>query len=382
MKKVKAVVLERDGYRCTVLCENGSFRRIYRFHKTEAGEEIVIRAGVGGIKGGKAWVGAAVVFFMVLTTLFGWNLYQAPTAVALLSVDINPSIQFSVDGQGNLLTIDSQNGDAEEWLNQADLKGKPIEKVLEQFVSEVARQQLLDPQLPWIVVGYSPLNNDKAEKNNNENLSESQIVSCLTENAKKNGFTPQIAFFTLTSQEREHAQKGKLTLGEYALWQTAVKAGVATQEEKLSNTSERIKLLDDPKVQAQVQEDKKEEKLSTAGSQAEGPKSLPEKSKAEQVNSNQEPDKERDTTKKRNNGKWEDSKDQGKDGAKNPPKDPAPDQSKRDDWPRGGGRKDGHRGGENPEDMKQSREIDNKKGWQKIMERDQWDSQRRQRNDS
>lgn len=379
MKKIKAVVLERDSCRCTVLCENGSFRHVYRFRKTEVGEEIVIRDGVKGIKGGKAWVGAAVVFFMVLTTLFGWNLYQAPTAVALLSVDINPSIQFSVDGQGNLLTIDTQNGDAKELLNQTDLKGKPITEVLEQFVSEAAQQQLLDPELPWIVVGYSPLNDDNSEKNN-ENLSESQIVSCLTENAEKNGLTPRIAFFTLTSQEREHAQKGKLTLGEYALWQTAVKAGVATQEEKLSDTSERIKLLEDPKVQAQVQEDKKEQKLSTVRSQAEGLKSLPEKSNAEKVNSKKELDKERDTIKKRDSEKREKSKDQGKDRAK----DQSKNQTKRDDRSGGSGQKDDHRGGQNSADVEQDRNIENKKesnSWQKIMQRDQRNSQRRQKSD-
>ena len=61
----------------------------------------------------------------------------------------------------------------------------------------------------------------------------------------------------MTSQERELAQKGDLTLGEYALWQTAQKAGVVTQPEKLKDTSERVRLLENPQVQAQIKSEKK-----------------------------------------------------------------------------------------------------------------------------
>lgn len=342
MNNSKALVLEKDGYRCTVLCENGSFRNVYRFQHTDVGEEIIIRNGIESFGGARAWIGAAVIFFIVFSTLIGWNLYQAPTAAAVLSVDINPSIQFSVDDQGNLLSIDTKNKDAEQLLNQADLKGKPIDKVLEQFVTEAAQQKLLDPKLPWIVVGYSSLENDKAEQGNG-NLKESQIISCLTENAQKNGFKPQVAFFTLTSQERELAQKGHLTLGEYALWQTAVKAGVITQEEKLSNTEERIRLLEDPKVQAQVKEDNNEHKASASLPQPEHGKSVPEKSSIEKDNVKKEQDKEKDNNKEKINNEKKQSSHSFKDH----------------DQSRGNNQKDQPQKIQNPMDKKQEKDREN-----------------------
>lgn len=259
MSKIKAVVLERSGSRCTVLDENGSFRHVRRRNNANVGEEIVIQTGLIGIEGLRAWAGVAALFLMVLTTLLGWNLYQAPTAVALLSVDINPSIQFTIDAQGKLIKIDTQNEDAKKLVSKIDLKGKPIDKAFEQIVDEAYNQKFLNSERPWIVVGYSSLVDNGLEQATKD-LNQNQILTWVTENAEDKGFTPQVAFFSLTPQDRELAQKGELTLGEYALWQTAEKAGVVTQPEKLKDTSERVRLLENPIVQAKVKENEKENK--------------------------------------------------------------------------------------------------------------------------
>ena len=142
-------------------------------------------------------------------------------------------------------------------LSNIDLKGKPIDKVLAQIVTEAFKQKFLNPEHPWVVVGYTALV-DNSIIQVAKDLNENQIVKWLTENVEENGFTPQVEFFVLTPQDRELAQKGDLTLGEYALWQTAVKAGVETQPERLRDTSERVRLLENSKVRAQVKENKKE----------------------------------------------------------------------------------------------------------------------------
>ncbi len=256
MSKIKAVVLEKSGSRYTVLSENGAFRHVRRRQNAEVGEEIEIQTGLEGLTGLRLWASLAAMFLLVITTLFGWNLYQAPTAVALVSVDINPSIQFNIDTRGHLINVNTQNTDAEQLLSKLELKGKPIDKVLGEIVTEAYKQRFLNPEQPWIVVGYSSLVDDTLQPLP-RGLSEAQVVSWVTKVGEESGFAPQVEFFALTPQERELAQKGDLTLGEYALWQTAVKAGVETQPDKLKDTSERVRLLEDPKVQAQVKEDKK-----------------------------------------------------------------------------------------------------------------------------
>jgi len=255
MSKIKAVVLEKSGSRYTVLDNNGTFRQVQRRQDAGVGEEIEIKIGLEGFKGLRVWAGVAAVFLVVLTTMVGWNLYHAPTAVALLSVDINPRLQFTIDDEEQVLKINTQNEDAKRLISKIDLKGKPLDEVLGKIVTEAYNQKFLNSEQPWVVVGYSPLVDEGVDQGAKD-LNQNQIVSWLTENVGDNGFIPQVEVFALTPQDRELAQKGDLTLGEYALWQTAVEAGVETQPEKLKDTTERVRLLEDTKVRAKVKEKK------------------------------------------------------------------------------------------------------------------------------
>lgn len=261
MGKMKAVVLEKSGSHYTVLGKNGSFCKVHRRLNAEVGEEIEIQTGIAGFNGLRVWAGAAALFLLVLTSLLGWNLYQAPTAVALLSVDINPSLQFTLDAQGHVLKLQTQDEDAELMLKQIDLTGKPIDEVLEHVITLAFEQNYLNAEQRWVVVGYSPMSNKASEQMPKE-LNEDHIIAWVSETVEKKGLTPQIAVFTLTPKEQKQAQKNDLTLGEYALWQNAQKVGVETQPMKLKESSERIRILENPQVQVRVKEEKekKEEK--------------------------------------------------------------------------------------------------------------------------
>ncbi|HBW37003.1 hypothetical protein [Desulfosporosinus sp. BICA1-9] len=256
MSKMKAVVLEKSGTHYRVLVMDGTFRQVKRRLNAEVGEEIELDIGRDWFGGLSAWAGIVALFLMVLTSLIGWNLYQAPTAVALVSVDINPSLQFTLDSQGRLLKFKTQNEDARQMLGENDFKGKPIDEVLEKIVTLAYNQNYINPEQQWIVVGYSPLTNKSTEKMPKE-LNEIQISDWITEAIEKNGLTPQVAVFTLSPEDGELAQKEDLTIGEFALWQTAQKAGVTTQPQKLKETSERVRILENPQVQALVKAEQK-----------------------------------------------------------------------------------------------------------------------------
>ena len=257
MSKLKAVVLEKSGTSYTVLDREGTFRQVKRRINAEVGDEIELNVARDGFRGLRVWVGVAALFLMTLTSLLGWNLYQAPTAVALVSVDINPSLQFTVDTQGRFLELQNQNEDARQMLAQIALKGKPIDEVLEKIVTLAYNQNFINPEHDWIVVGYSPMTDKSIEKMPKE-LNKLQISNWVTEPIAKEGLTPEVAVFTLTPQERDLAQKGDLSLGEFGLWQAAQKAGVITESGKLKDTMERVRLLENPQVKALIKADKKE----------------------------------------------------------------------------------------------------------------------------
>lgn len=251
MSKIKAVVLEKSRTHYNVLGMDGTFRQAKQKSNAEVGDEIEINVGREGFGGIRIWAGVVALFLMVVTSLVGWTIYQAPTAVALVSVNINPSLQFTLDSEARFLKLETQNEDARQMLDQNDLKGKPVDEVLAEIFTMAYNQNFINSEQHWVVVGYSPITN-KIMKNVPKEINETQINDWITESMEKKGYTSQVAVFTLTSEDREHAQKRDLTIGEFGLWQTAQKAGVTTKPEKLKETSERVRLLENPQVQALV----------------------------------------------------------------------------------------------------------------------------------
>lgn len=251
MSKIKAVVLEKSGSTYTVLAKNGSFRQVRSRQNAEVGEEIEIHTGVEGLPGLRVWASAVALFLFVITAFLGWNLYQAPTAVALVSVDINPRLELSIDSQGHVIKSQAQNDDAQGLLTQINLPGKPINEAINQIITQAVKQKFLSPEQNWVVIGYSPMSN-KTEERMPKELNQQQILTWVTQSVENKDLNPQVAVFSLTPQEKESAQKGDLTLGEYALWQIAQKAGVEIKPEQLKETSERTQLLENSRVQTQM----------------------------------------------------------------------------------------------------------------------------------
>jgi hypothetical protein len=264
VSKIKAVVLEKSGHSYTVLAKNGTFRRIHRKLNAEVGEEVEIQTGIEGLQGIRVWASAVALFLLVLTALWGWNLYQAPTAVALLSVDINPRLELSIDSQGHVIKSQAENDDAQRILNKIDLANKPVDDVLEEIISQAVQQKFLHQGQNWVVIGYSSISN-QTEKLMPKELNQQQILTLVTQSVENKGLDPKVAVFSLTPKDKESAQQGGLTLGEFALWQTAQKAGVDTKPDQLKDTSERMRLLENSQVQTQMNAEKVETTVPEKG---------------------------------------------------------------------------------------------------------------------
>lgn len=254
MSLMRAVVLEKKGTQLTVLSTDGAFQKLRYKGAVEVGEEIEIPA----VQKTPIWrmaASVAAIFLMVFMGVFGWNAFQPGTAVAMLSVDINPSLQLTLDQKGRVLGLESLNPDAEQLLSALPLKGKPWEKALSQIIEQSVNLHYLNSENPWILVGYSPM---KSEKNvSPEELNADEIAKQVEESAKVKGVSPQVAVYKLTVEEKAQAQETGLTLGEYALANTAEKAGVKIQPETIKKTDERVRLLEKPEIQEQMKKETK-----------------------------------------------------------------------------------------------------------------------------
>lgn len=248
MKTIKGVILEKSGPFSTVLGTDGSFRRVRSKAGAEIGEEIDIPVGFD-FSSLRTLAGVAAVFFLILASTLGWNLWQASTAVAFVSVDINPSLVITLNAKNKVLKIEGRNPEARSLLSQIPAIGQPVKDAVTQVVDQALKMNYLNNEHSWVVVGVSPL----PQKQASPELEVSQLAAWVNQAAQSRGFNAQVAVFQLTSQEREQAIQAGLSPGEYALWQNARQAGFDILPQEVTNTTERTRLLDNPSVQAQIQ---------------------------------------------------------------------------------------------------------------------------------
>ncbi|GAB6172812.1 anti-sigma factor domain-containing protein [Paradesulfitobacterium aromaticivorans] len=272
MKKIKAVVLEISGSQCAVLVDDGSFRRLPNKYGVEVGEEIELKADAGwdamkginimkGMKAWKAWAAAAALLLLTLTVALGWNFAQASTAVAFVSLDINPSVELTVNAREQVLKVSAVNSDGEKILQNLELKNLPVLEAMSKIMEQAVGMGYLTNEHSWVLVGLAPSGGRPLSPALEEAVKSASAA--VQEKVKA-----KVAVLQLTDQERAKAEQTGVSIGEYALWQSADKAGVKVEATELKTKTERVRLLEAPEIQAQVLKDKGALHVPEAGGKA------------------------------------------------------------------------------------------------------------------
>lgn len=259
MKQMKAVVLEKKGSMVTVLASDGSFQKIRYRKPVEIGAEIKFTDSKQHQPLWRVITSVAAVFLFTFIGSMSWNLYDSTTAVAMISVDINPRLQLTIDKKGRVLEFEALNSDAEHVLTGLDVKGESWNQALEKIIGQSVTLNYLNLDHNWVLVAVSPV---EAGKESLEGVNSDDIVQNIEDAAQSEGLDPKVAVYQLSAKEQTQAEEQGLTLGEYALMNTAKDAGVEAEASTVKGTKERVDLLEKPQVQQQMVKEKRIKDIS------------------------------------------------------------------------------------------------------------------------
>jgi len=157
---VKAIVVELDKREAVVLSDDGLFKRI-RNENYEVGQTVSIKAEkrtVSRLAAGAAGVAAA---FAVCT--IGSFAYFTP--VDYVSLDVNPSVEYSANMFDRILDVRAVNDDGVEILSNLRLKNMTIGDAVKTTLDEmIAGGFLTDGPNEKVVIATSNKRPDKAER--------------------------------------------------------------------------------------------------------------------------------------------------------------------------------------------------------------------------
>ncbi|HML36582.1 MAG TPA: anti-sigma factor domain-containing protein [Bacillota bacterium] len=149
MKGIVIDVMDKDA---VILSDDGLFKKIKNkdyeigqtLQLTENMESASNRPALGGWKAGSRLVNAAasIAAVMVMGTI-GAFAYYTPTDY--VSLDVNPSIEYSVNMFERILDAKAVNEDGQEILSDLNLKNKDINEALRETLDQLKSEGYLEP---------------------------------------------------------------------------------------------------------------------------------------------------------------------------------------------------------------------------------------------
>ena len=148
---MKAVVLDISGGEATVMTKSGDIIGI-RDESYDIGQEITVRGSVAlNIVRFMPAIAAAAILFIVAGT--GSYAYLSPYGT--VSLDVNPSIEYSINRFDKVLSVSGVNDDGSDIVSSLDiseLKYKDIETAIDNTIDQIDAEGYFDDEADNYVV--------------------------------------------------------------------------------------------------------------------------------------------------------------------------------------------------------------------------------------
>ena len=207
---MKAVVVEiRDGY-AAVLSDDGQVTRV-KNKNYELGQMIQLKTHQIPYPRKLAAFTASAAAFL----LFGVSAWAYAAPYTYVSVDINPSVEYTLNRFDRVISVQARNDDGEEILDKIslnNLKNKPIEEAIKNTVHQISESGYFDNHTDnGIVIATASEDEEKAD------LMASDLKDTAEEEIAKTDDKVAIESYPIGLDRVEEAQKLGVTPGKLNL---------------------------------------------------------------------------------------------------------------------------------------------------------------------
>lgn len=215
-----------------VLCEDGTFRNLPHLpDMPQLGDRIPVEAArsvparkrhAGRWLRQAWWLAASIV--LLIGAVFLWK-PSTGNASMMVAIDINPSMELYVRQDGRIDRVKPLNDDAKKLLSERELKGQNFYDAVHAIVDEAAKQGFLNAGegKKWILLSTVELRSAPF-------VPDKQKVE-----TSENGY--DLEWFEADRELMKKAQKAKLSLNKYIVYEKAGEKGIRLNIDDLRSRS-------------------------------------------------------------------------------------------------------------------------------------------------
>ncbi|SDM94337.1 hypothetical protein SAMN04488137_2703 [Fictibacillus solisalsi] len=233
----KGIVVEVKRHHIIVLSEGGVFRKVKNNGQLYAvGSDILLpnepnRNSMFSLPVFN-WKSASVFTFAILLLFFQLAPNTGQGVYAYVGIEMNPSIELSIDDDMRVQQITAYNSDGKKLVALLEnYHGQPLEKVTEEIFRICRAKGFIKPDQEVIVT--TTLTKDVSKET--QQKIEQKINSLMEQKALENKI--DMTSLIISNKERKRAKKSGLTPAKYAILMAAKEAGIPIKQNDIKKKS-------------------------------------------------------------------------------------------------------------------------------------------------
>lgn len=298
----KGVVMEIAARHLVVLTADGQFLKLRRRSEHyDIGDEISLSepSVKRWQKSASQWAAASIAAMLigVLALWSGVSLWgNNPSIAAYVNVDINPSMEFAVDGEQKVIEARGLNLEGIRIVKDLDFENKPLVHVIVQLMTLVDKEQYLSPYLQQgtgsIMITSTVVGDERAPQMDTNEMTlavEKTVHEYMESHHPESADTLNVAKAQATQELRETARQQGVSAGKATLKQIAEEQGKPIEWKTLqeTNISDIVQELGGPEAVGKLLDQKRKAmQPDEASDQPQQPDSSQTKKKSEDQRGN------------------------------------------------------------------------------------------------
>ena len=250
---MKAVIVEIRGNHAAALSDDGIVRQV-KNRRYEVGQEILMEGQPRRRTVLIRRCACAAAVFIIWSTS-AWAYY---TPYSYVSLDVNPSIEYTVNRFDRVLSCSAVNGDGAEIVDDLRLHHKNIQDAVSETIQKIADAGYFDGNEADIMIAASSKSNQKSEE------LAGQLKKAALKEAEEDNLNVNLEAVRVEQEYVQQARELGVTPGKLVLVNELQDSGSQLSGEEMKTW------LDSPvkDLMKQIQQNKEEEKAASQNGQS------------------------------------------------------------------------------------------------------------------
>ncbi len=179
-------------------------------------------------------VAAVLIVAMVVMSFMGGGflpVQKTGQCAAFIALDINPSVQFRIDGDGAVISADALNEDGRSLLAGLRLAGKPVNTAVDEALKRARELGYLQDESGVVLVAGA-LNDDNTDIYTSRSAYQAKLQTILRE-MNNSGGADVLAFYIDDSTVKQKADRSGISLGRELLREYAEQNNIEVDDDEI-----------------------------------------------------------------------------------------------------------------------------------------------------